>query len=66
MLFRSFYNIAASEADPDQIVVVDCWEDWSAFTAHDMSADVDTWREIYAKYVTGCESELYECSYLKF
>lgn len=59
-----FYNIASSAADPDQVVVVDCWEDRAAFTAHDTSPDVDIWRGIYAKYVTGCSSELYECSRL--
>lgn len=58
-----FYNLAATVANPDQLVVVDCWEDEAAFVAHDTSADVDVWREIYARYVTDCQSELYECSY---
>lgn len=61
-----FYNIAASAADPDQVIVIDGWESMEAFRAHDTSADVDVWREIYGKYVIGCVSELYECSEIPF
>ena len=44
-----FYNIAASAVNPDQIIVVDCWEDMESFTAHDTSADVDIWRRLYSQ-----------------
>ncbi len=55
-----FYNIGASVFNPDQLIVVDGWEDKASFTAHDTSDDVDVWRDIYKKYVINCVSELYE------
>lgn len=58
-----YYNIGLSVTNPDQLIVVDCWKDMASFTAHDTSADVDVWREIYAEYVVDCQSELYECTY---
>ena len=56
-----FYTIGASIQDKDTLIVCDAWTNKETFTAHDTSKEVDVWREIYAKYVVDCTSNLYEC-----
>ena len=57
-----FYSIAACAEDDSTVVVCDGWETKEDFTAHDGSAEVAIWREIYARYVTDCKAQLFEAS----
>lgn len=64
-IFRShpgnvFYSIAFSAEDENVLVVCDGWDTKEHFLQHDASADVDIWREIYAKYVVSFSATLYE------
>ncbi len=55
-----FYEIGKSITDKNALLVCDAWETKDNFIAHDTSADVDIWRELYSQYVINCDSHLIE------
>lgn len=55
-----FFHVGASILDEDTLIVCDAWEDKESLKAHEASAEVARWFEIYDQYVTDSESDLYE------
>ena len=55
-----FFHVGASILDEDILIVCDAWEDKESLKAHEASAEVARWFEIYDQYVTDSESDLYE------
>lgn len=55
-----FFHVGASILDEDILIVCDAWEDKESLKAHEASAEVTRWFEIYDQYVTDSESDLYE------